>query len=163
MSGPTLIARAVSKASKAIMGKYKSKARITLSRIIDHWPEIIAPEDPLIVRPIRVGWKWIGEGSDKISEGTIYIAAPSAVATKLSFQEAVIVGRMNRIFGLGDKYFIKRIAVSHDRIAPPLKKSYRVKGQITEDTQKRLNEVKDPVLREKLEGLAKAMSGSQKE
>lgn len=158
MAGPTLIARAVPKASKAIMGKDKSKARISMARVADQWEEIIAPEDPMLIRPVRISWKWQGEGDAKTSEGTIHIAAPSALATKLKFQEAIIVGRLNRIFGLNPRYAMKRIALSHDRIAPPLKRRTRQKGVIEPDTALALKNIEDPVLRERLAGLAEAMA-----
>lgn len=165
MSGPTLIAKIVPKASKAIMGKDKSKARLSMARLIDQWEEIIAPEDPTLVRPIRVGWKWPkegrGEGAAKITEGTLYIAAPSAIATKLSFQEAIIVGRVNRLFGMPANACIKRISLSHDKLSAPLKKTYRPRLPVSEETQAALDAVQDPVLKERLAGLAAAMASDK--
>lgn len=138
------------------MGKDKSKARLSIARLIDQWPDIIAPEDPTIVRPIRVGWKKTGEGENR--EGTLYIAAPSAVATKLTFQEAIIVGRVNRLFGMPPGACVKRISLAHDKLSAPLKRSYRAKGVVTPDTQVKLQEIKDPVLRERLSKLAQSMA-----
>jgi hypothetical protein len=158
MSGPTLIAKIVPRASKSIMGKDKSKARLSMARLIDQWEDIIAPEDPLIVRPVRVGWKRIGPPEDKLSEGTLYIAAPSALAPKLTFQEAIIVGRVNRLFGLPSNGCIKRMALSHDKLSAPLKKNYRAKIPVSAATQARLDTVQDPVLKDRLSGLAAAMA-----
>lgn len=158
MSGPTLIARIVPRASKAIMGKDKSKARLSMARLVDQWPDIIAPEDPTLVRPIRVGWKWRGGGAGKIIEGTLYIAAPSAIATKLTFQEAIIVGRVNRLFGLPENACIKRISLSHDKLSTPLKRSYRPKVPVSADIQGKLDAIHDPVLRERLLSLAASMA-----
>lgn len=162
MSGPTLIARIVPRASKAIMGKDKSKARLSMARLVDQWPDIIAPEDPTLVRPIRVGWKWLKfgkeEGADKIIEGTLHIAAPSAIATKLTFQEAIIVGRVNRLFGLPENACIKRIALSHDKLSAPLKRSYRPKVPVSAEIQGKLDAIHDPVLRERLLSLAASMA-----
>ena len=162
MSGPTLIAKIVSRASKAIMGKDKSKARLSMARLIDQWPEIIAPEDPTLVRPIRVAWKWRGEGADKITEGTLHIAAPSAIATKLSFQESIITGRVNRLFGMPANSCVKRIALSHDKRSAPLKKAYRALIPVSVETQGTLDAVQDPVLKEKLSKLASAMASDKK-
>lgn len=159
MSGPTLIARILPKAAKAIMGKDKSRARLSMARLVDGWDEIIAPEDSSLVRPVRVGWKWRGEGADKVSEGTLHIAAPSAVAAKLVYQEAVIVARVNRLFGLPQNGCIRRISVSHDRVAPPARpKRRRADVPVADDTRAILEKVEDPVLREKLAGLAGAMA-----
>jgi hypothetical protein len=160
MSGPTLIAKILPRASQAIMGKDRSKARLSIARLIDQWEHIIAPEDPLIVRPIRVGWKKTGNGEER--EGTLYIAAPSAIATKLTFQEAIIVGRVNRLFGMPASASVRRIALSHDRLSTPLKKSYRPKVPMAEDTRQVVENIEDPVLREMLKGLAEAMAGDKR-
>lgn len=162
MSGPTLIAKLLPGASKALMGRHKSKARLSMARLIDQWEEIIAPEDPNIVRPVRVGWKWKGEGADKITEGTLYIAAPSALATKITFQEAIIIGRVNRLFGMSGNTCVKRISLSHDKLSPPLKKSYRTKGTVPADTVDKLDKIEDPVLRARLENLAQAMESDKR-
>lgn len=161
MSGPTLIAKLLPKASKSIMGKDKSRARLSMARLVEGWEEIIAPEDPMSIRPVRVGWKWRGEGAERVYEGTLHIAAPSALAMKLSYQESIIVGRVNRLFGLPENGCIKRISLSHDRLAPPLKKAYRPKtgGVTSPETREKLEAVTDPVLRERLSGLAAAMEG----
>ena len=109
---------------------------------------------------MRVGWKWKGEGADKVSEGTLYIAAPSALATKITFQEAIIIGRVNRLFGLPENGRVTRMAVEHDRKAtPPLKT--RKKGHVAPDTEAALENVEDGVLREKLQKLAKSMAGDK--
>jgi hypothetical protein len=140
------------------MGKYKSKARLSLARLIDQWEEIIAPENAMVVRPIRVGWKKI---EDKVFEGTLYIASPSAIATKLTFQEAIIVGRVNRLFGLPPSYCIKRIALSHDKLSAPLKKHYRTKVPVDAKTKEALDKIEDPVLRERLASMAQAMASNK--
>ena len=160
MSGPTLIAKIVPKASKAIMGRDKSRARLSLARLIDQWEDIIAPEDPLIVRPIRVSWKKTGVAENR--EGTLHIAAPSAIATKLTFQEAIIVGRVNRLFGMPETACLKRIALSHDKLAAPMKKAYRPKVPMSDDTRQVVENVQDPVLKERLKGLAEAMAGEKR-
>jgi|GEM_PF-3268377 len=162
MSGPTLIAKIVPKASKAIMGKDRSKARLSMARLIDQWTDIIAPEDPTLVRPIRVSWKWLkfdkAPGGEKIIEGTLHIAAPSAIATKLSYQEAIIIGRVNRLFGLPANACMKRIALSHDKLSVPLKRTYRPKVPVSAEIQGKLDAVNDPVLRERLTSLAASMA-----
>ncbi len=162
MSGPTLIANILPRASKAILGKDKSRARLSMARLIDQWAEIIAPEDPLLVRPVRVGWKKIpGEEGQKASEGTLYITAPSALAPKITFQETIIVARVNRLFGLAPHASVRRINLSHDRLAAPLKKAYRAKIPMGDDTRALLETVDDPVLRERLSGLADAMASEK--
>lgn len=157
MSGPTSIAKLVPRAGKAIMGKDRSKARLSIARLIDGWADIIAPEDPLIVRPIRVGWKKPAKDSE-IREGILYVAAPSALAPKLTFQEAIIIGRVNRLFGMPDNACIHKMVLSHDRLAAPLKKNYRPKLPVSADAQASVDAVADPVLRERLAGLASAMA-----
>lgn len=158
MSGPTLIARVVPRISKKILGKHKSSARLSMSRLMDSWEEIIAPEDPLAIRPVRVGWRKTDAGG----EGTLYIAAPSALATKLKFQESVISGRINRLFGLPDNGRITRIAISHDKVEAPHARPKRPKNvSLSPETAQTLEAVEDPVLREKLSGLAKAMEADK--
>ncbi len=158
MSGPTLIARVVPRVSKNIFGKYRSGARLSMSRLIDGWEELIAPEDPLLIRPVRVGWKKIENGS----EATLYIAAPSALATKLKFQEAVIVSRVNRLFGLPENGRVARIAITHDKIdAGQVRTRKKGKGTVSAAAQATLDAVDDPVLRQKLQGLAEAMDADK--
>lgn len=158
MSGPTIIARVVPRISKAILGKHKSAARLSMARLIDGWEELIAPEDPLAIRPVRVGWKKTDAGS----EGTLYIAAPSALATKLKFQEAVITGRVNRLFGLPENGKVARIAITHDKVeAPQTRRKKRMGGPIPADTAATLEGIEDPVLRQKLAGLAAAMEADK--
>ncbi len=160
MSGPRLIAKILPNASRAIMGRDRSKARLSIARLIDQWDAIIAPEDPLSVRPVRVGWKKTGDGDTR--EGTLYIVAPSAIATKLTFQEAIIVGRVNRLFGLPENARLRRISISHDRISPPpARRRYRPKVPMGEDTRNIVENIEDPVLRETLKGLAEAMAGEK--
>jgi len=160
MSGPTLIARLVPRISKKLLGKDKSKARLSMTRLLDQWEEIIAPEDPMAVRPVRVGWKWKIDKDVKTSEGTLYITAPSAMAVSLSYQQAIIVGRINRLFGLPENGCVTRMSIVHDASAalPPRKAHKNQKAGITTDTQATLDGIDDPVLREKLAGLAKAMA-----
>ena len=159
MSNPTLIARLIPKASKSIIGKDKSKARLSMARLLDAWEEIIAPENPHAIRPIRVGWKWRGEGAEKVIEGTLHIAAPSAMATKLKFQEAVIIGRINRLFGMPANACVKKIDISHDRAAAPTSRKTTKKqvSNLPDDLKSTIEAIEDPVLKARLEGLAKAM------
>jgi hypothetical protein len=155
MSQPTLIARIVPRVSKKMFGKYKSGARVTMSRLLDAWEEIVAPEDALAIRPVRVTWKKTDTGS----EGTLHMAAPSALAAKLVYQEAVITGRVNRLFGLPEYGLVKRIAVTHDRQAAiPAKAHKKPKMPLSDDTQKTLDTIEDPVLKDRLKSLAEAMS-----
>ncbi|MCB1537648.1 MAG: DUF721 domain-containing protein [Alphaproteobacteria bacterium] len=161
MSGPTLIASLLGKASKSIIGRDKSRARLSMARLIDQWPEIIAPEDPLVARPVRVGWRKLPEmDGKKCSEGTLYIAAPSALAARLTYQQAVIVARVNRLFGMPDHCRIARISLAHDRIAAPFKRAPRTGGVVDAATSATLDGVADPVLRARLEKLARAMAGA---
>lgn len=154
MSGPTIIARVVPRISKKLLGKHKSSARISMARLLDGWEDLIAPEDPMQVRPIRFGWKKTDTGS----EGTLYLTAPSALATKLKFQEAVIVGRINRLFGLPENGKVARISVTHGaQTAIPVKPRKKQIKPPSEDMQKTLEAIEDPVLRERLAGLASAM------
>ncbi|MBU6235970.1 MAG: DUF721 domain-containing protein [Alphaproteobacteria bacterium] len=158
MSGPTLIARVVPRVSKSMLGKHKSSARISMARLLDGWEELISPEDPMIVRPVRIGWKKTDTGS----EGTLHLAAPSALATKLKFQEAVITGRLNRLFGLPENGRVTRIAISHDKVAAPAPQARKKgKGAPSPEALKTLETIEDPVLREKLAGLAAAMEADK--
>ena len=61
MSGPTLIAKIVPRATKKILGKDKSKARISMPRLFDQWQHIITPADPSVVLPNRITWKKLDE------------------------------------------------------------------------------------------------------
>lgn len=158
MSGPTLIARVMPRVSKKMLGKHKSGARVSMARLMDSWPDMVTPEDPMIVRPVRVSWKKTENGS----EGTLHIAAPSAMATKLKFQEAVIVGRVNRLFGLPVNGAIMRVAITHDKMAAPAIKARKSgKSIVTPEIQKSLEYIEDPVLREKLSTLAAAMDADK--
>lgn len=156
MSGPTLIAKIVPRATKKIFGKDKSKARISMPRLLDRWAEIIAPEDPSCVLPARITWKKLDE---KLSAGTLHLFAPSALAAKLMYQEKIIIERVNRLFGLPDHACIKRMVVAHNgaaatRLPAPLKKK---KGLMDAETAKKLESIEDPVIRARLESLARAM------
>ncbi len=163
MSGPTLIARMIPKVSKRILGKDRSKARLSFARMLDQWEEIIAPEDPLSVRPMRVGWRTRMEGERKISEGTLYVNAPSALAVTLSYQQAVIVGRVNRLFGLPEGGQVTRLSIVHDAPQmPPPRPRRKAEGRIDAATQTVLDHIEDPVLRERLASLARAMDADAK-
>ena len=159
MSGPTLIAKIVPKATKTIFGKDKSKARISMPRLLDRWAEVIAPEDPSSVLPSRISWKKLDE---KTSTGTLHVTAPSALAAKLMYQEKIIVERVNRLFGLPPYACLSRLTVTHQtgtsKLPAPIKKN---RANIDAQTAEKLAKIDDPVLRERLESLARAMPADE--
>lgn len=160
MAQPTLIARIVPRISKKMLGKYRTGARVSMPRLLEGWAEVIAPEDPVAIQPVRVTWKKLDDGS---SEGVLHIAAPSALAARLSYQQAVIVARVNRLFGLPEKGSVRRIALTHDRVAAPAPARPRrvVAVPVPEDMARSVEAVEDPVLRERLLELARAMAADK--
>lgn len=159
MSQLTPISHLLHKAGKKIFGKQKSRARITLPRLLELWEDIIAPDDATQILPSHITWKKLEE---KVFAGTLYITAPSAIAAKIMYRERIIIERVNRTFGLPDYGRITRLSVTHASIAtkkftPPPAAS-TASGAISSDTEAHLAKVDDPVLREKLTSIARAMA-----
>lgn len=150
------------------MGKSTSKARVTLAGLMDKWPDIIAPEDPLKIMPERVSWRTEtknAEGKTLSASGTLHILAPSAFAAKLMYQEAVIIERVNRMFGLPVTYQIKRLSITHHQ-GQSVQRRPKVQGQggdkaLDEETARKLSDIEDPVIRATLTALARAMANKQ--
>jgi len=109
-----------------------------------------------VVLPNRITWKKLDE---KTSAGTLHVFAPSALAAKLMYQEKIIIERVNRLFGLPDHACLRKMMVAHGgnatgKLPAPLKKK---KGIIDAETAKKLDSVEDPVLKARLEALARSM------
>lgn len=155
MSQPTLISHLLHRAGKKIFGKEISRARITMPRLLEAWTDLIAPDDATQILPSRIVWK---KNPDGTSSGTLHILAPSALAAKLMYRERIIIERVNRAFGLPPNSCLSRMAVTHSsqsarKFTPPPKPV-----NISADTAEHLAKIEDPVLREKLESLARSMA-----
>lgn len=155
MSHPTLISHLLHRAGKKIFGKAKSSARITMPRLLEAWNEIIAPDDSSQILPSRITWKKVETGG---SAGTLHILAPSAFAAKIMYREKIIVERINRTFGLPATSCLTRMAVTHSSQTPKKFTPPKKVGTVTSDTLEHLAKIEDPVLREKLESLARSMA-----
>lgn len=126
-----------------------------MPRLLDDWAELITPDDASQILPSRITWKKLDEEN---RAGTLHVLAPSALAAKLMYRERIIVERVNRTYGLPANACITRMAVIHSSQTPRKFTPPKKAADIDADTALRLSKIEDPVLREKLESLARSMA-----
>lgn len=144
-------ARAVQKIVKPLSRKHGAG----VSAIAENWPEIAGPRFAKFSRPLKITGGRDGR--------TLYIQAPGAAAALIMAGSGQILDRLNTFLGHGH---ISRIKVSQSAmktaITPPKTESYEPRGLSPSETNELrlgLSNVKDPALKQALEGLGrKALS-----
>ncbi len=150
-------ARAVQKIVKPLSRKHGAG----VSAIAENWPEIAGPRFAKFSRPLKITGGRDGR--------TLYIQAPGAAAALIMAGSGQLLDRLNTFLGYGH---IARIKVSQSAMSSAAKDPkaaqrpggprYEPRGlSPSQDTQLRsgLSNVKDPALKQALEGLGrKALS-----
>ena len=143
-----------------------AKKFVALSRILEHWPDIIGKEFASIAQPQKLSYRKPKTKDDK-PEATLHIMANPADATSLHYQSGLILERINQIFG--DKWVTK---VKFEPLSPssaslnaaPIFRATTPKP-LNADAQMRLNDVlqdiSDPELRLRLEKLGQGVLRKQ--
>lgn len=75
-----------------------AKKFVALSRILEHWPDIIGTDFAAIAQPQKLSYRKPKTKDDK-PEATLHIMVSPADATSLHYQTDLILERINQIFG----------------------------------------------------------------
>lgn len=124
----------------------------TQGALIERWGEIVGPTYARHCRPLRLRF---ARGST--DQGTLAIAATSALAPMLHHVEAQIIERANRILGYAA---VARISIEQGAamVAPP--PPAPIPGPLPESARSSLRQIDDPELRATLQSLAEALATS---
>lgn len=157
--------RLLSDAVPAVTGKLFARKYIALGRIVTHWPDIIGADMAGRAQPMKIHYrKAAGEkdGKKAKAKATLEIGATSADCAILQMQKGVILERINQVFGEAWVADIKFTHVAPEKAAP----RKRRKQPINEEEQKylaeMLEEVTDPDIKQRLNGLGQAILEDQK-
>ena len=139
-----------------------AKKFVALSRILEHWPDIIGKEFASIAQPQKLSYRKPKTKDDK-PEATLHIMANPADATSLHYQTDLILERINQIFG--DRWITKVKFEAISGITEPLTPLRKPAKPLNPAAQMRLNEVlediSDPELRLRLEKLGQGVLRKQ--
>lgn len=151
--------RSLAHALPAVAQKAFSRKYVLLGRIVTQWPEIAGTEFagravPAAIRRSRAG----KDGENQKMRVCLEIAATSADAARLVYQQDLLLERMNRIFGerLVDSIKFVHLPANSGASPPP-----RYRKPLTESQKKTLSQmlegVEDEGIRAALETLGSAV------
>jgi hypothetical protein len=124
----------------------------TQAALIERWAEIVGPAYARHCRPLRLRFP-----RGQKDQGTLAIAATSALAPMLAHVQPQIIERANRILGHAA---VARIVVEQGEAMAPPPAPPLAPAPIPEATRSTLKDIADPDLRATLESLAQALAGS---
>lgn len=141
---------------KTLGASHQSKNAATIIRLTMHWPEIIGQELVDKSIPLKIGSRKQKNRMTGENEIISYvkIKAEGAFGTMIAMREAVIVERINRLFGTDN---FRAIVIEHGTISPK-----HVNKPVPPKTNQAscridLPEIDDPVLKNTLESLGQAV------
>jgi hypothetical protein len=143
-----------------------AKKFVALSRILEHWPDIIGKEFASIAQPQKLSYRKPKTKDDK-PEATLHIMANPSDATSLHYQSDLILERINQIFG--DRWVTKVKFEAVSSHVSPLSLDRPMSSippkPLSPAAQMRLNDVlediSDPELRLRLEKLGQGVLRKQ--
>lgn len=156
--------RLLSDAVPRVTGKTFLRKYIALGRVVSNWPDIIGQDMAARAQPLKIHYRKVpGDKSDKKRLATLEIGATSADCVVLQMQKGLILERINRVFG---ENWITDIKLTH--IAPEKKLVAPRKKRPLDPAQQKylaevLEEVTDPDIKQRLNGLGKALLEDQRQ
>lgn len=156
---PVMALRPIAHALPHVAEQAFSRKYVLLGRIVTQWPDIVGAEFagravPAAIRRHRAG----KEGKDQKMRVCLEIAATSADAARLVYQQDLLLERMNRIFGERLIDFIKFVHLPANSSACP---PPRYRKPLTENQKKALSVmlegIEDEGIRAALETLGTAV------
>lgn len=148
--------RPVSHTVSKIAGAAFARKYVLLGRIVSHWPEIVGQEFAARASPEGLRYQRSGKGDDKQTRVFLDIAATSADAAQLVYQQDLLLERMNRLFG---ERLVNGVRFVHKPANQPRKPLSSNKKPLTEDEKNTLSGmlgvVEDPEIRAGLENLGR--------
>jgi hypothetical protein len=150
------LANIMPKMMKKLGGVAQAKNTASMIKLLNHWPAIIGQDMAVKTMPERISFhqqknRQTGE-QEKFR--VLKIKAESAVVTALAMREAIILERLNRLFGAED--FKKLTFIQGSMTAC---KSH-IKPQKANAEPLTLPDIVDPVLKSRLESLGQAVMNS---
>lgn len=150
----------------AITRQSFAKKFVALSRILEHWPDIIGKDFASIAQPQKLSYRKPRTKDDK-PEATLHIMAAPADATMLHYQSDLILERINQIFG--DRWVTKvkfePLSSQASSFLSPSTVTKDMGKPLSAEAQNRLNDVlrdiSDPDLRLRLEKLGQGVLRKQ--
>lgn len=120
-----------------------------------HWPEIIGKElaDKSVPVKITSRRQKDRDTGETHQINVLKIKAEGAFGTTIAMREAIIVDRLNRLFGTD---MFRAISIEHGTITPSFKP--QPKQNIKTNQPIDLPEIDDPVLKNRLESLGQAVT-----
>jgi hypothetical protein len=157
--------RLLSDAIPAVTGKLFARKYIALGRIVTHWPDIIGADMAGRAQPMKIHYrKATGETNGKKNKpkATLEIGATSADCVVLQMQKGVILERINQVFGEAWVSDLKFTHVAPDKKAPQKRRKQPLNEEDRKYLTEMLEEVTDPDIKQRLDGLGKAILEDQK-
>lgn len=139
-----------------IGGAAQAKSAASIIRIHQHWGEVIGQELASRAAPVKITGKRrknreTGENETYLS---LKIKTESALATMLAMRQAIILERLNSLFG-HDKF--QELKIEHGFIARKTKAKSKPAGRFDLNLQG----IDDPVLKARLESLGQAVMNNE--
>lgn len=148
--------RPVSESVSKLAGVAFSRKYVLLGRIVTHWAEIVGPDFAARAAPEGLRYQRSGKGEDKKVKVFLDIAATSADAARMIYQQDLLIERMNRIFG---ETLVNGVRFVHKPANQPRKPLSPKKKPLTEDEKNTLSgmldRIEDPDIRAGLESLGR--------
>ena len=137
-------------------GAAEAKKSASIIRLINHWPEIIGQEMTSKTSPIRITFKQQKnrETGEQEKIRVLKLKAESAIGTSIAMREAIILDRLNRLFGTDN---FKKLDIVQGTVTA-LQKQKTKKPDRHYDIE--LPEIDDLVLKSRLESLGQAVMNS---
>jgi hypothetical protein len=124
----------------------------TQSVLFERWADIVGPAYARHCRPLRLKYP-----RGQKDQGTLAIAATSALAPMLRHVEAQVIERTNRILGHAA---VAKISIEQGEVMAAAPDPAPLPVPIPDTTRSTLKEIADPELRATLESLAQALATS---
>lgn len=151
-----MVFRPVSEPISKLAGAAFSRKYVLLGRIMTHWAEIVGKDFAARATPEALRYQRSGKGDTKQVKVFLDIAATSADAAQLIYQQDLLIERMNQIFGETLVNGVRFIHKPANQIRKPLAPK---KKPLTDDEKNTLssmlNGIEDPDIRMGLESLGR--------
>jgi hypothetical protein len=148
----SLRARPIADLVGTVGGQAFRRFGFTQSLLFERWTEIVGPAYARHCRPLRLRFP-----RGQKEQGTLAIAATSALAPMLHHVEAQVIERANRVLGYAA---VARLAIEQGAVMQPAPAPPPAPAAIPEATRSTLKDIADPELRATLESLAQALANS---
>ncbi len=141
---------------KQLGASAEAKKSASLIRLINHWSDIVGAEMAGKTMPLRISYSQQKDRNTGEQEKIMILKmkAESAIGTKMAMREAIILERLNRLFGVTN---FKKLDITLGRISSiasaPVQRSlkpYKID----------LPDIEDPILKSRLESLGQAVMNS---